>query len=50
MSDLCPVCRGAGNIVTTARGIEVWPCVCGGSGVTVQYGPSHFRRKKGTRK
>ena len=39
--DLCPVCRGAGNIVTFSRGIEYWPCSpCGGAGVRVQHGPA----------
>ncbi len=38
--DLCPVCRGTGNILTLIRGMEWWTCgVCFGSGVTVQYGP-----------
>lgn len=39
-SDLCPVCRGAGSIVTFSRGLEYWPCPCGGSGVRLQHGPA----------
>lgn len=47
MSDLCPVCKGSGNIFTsTKRGFEWWVCaVCHGAGVVVQYGPAIFKRK-----
>lgn len=47
--DICPICRGSGNIITFARGIEYWPCHCAGAGVTVQHGPPtfmHGRRKQ----
>jgi len=53
-SNLCPVCRGAGSIVTFSRGLEYWPCVCGGSGVRLQHGPARVtihgrpaKRRKG---
>lgn len=44
MSDICPLCKGAGNLVTFARRVEYWDCsVCFGAGVTVQYGPPTIR-------
>ena len=45
MSDLCPVCKGSGTILTTKRGLEWWTCLCGGTGVVVQYGPAVYARK-----
>ena len=46
MSDICPVCKGSGNIFTTAGGFKWWVCgVCHGSGVTVQYGPAAYSQK-----
>lgn len=31
--NLCPLCRGSGNLVTFAQGREYWPCsCCGGAG------------------
>lgn len=39
-SNICPVCNGSGSILTFARGLEWWPCVCGGSGVVLQHGPA----------
>lgn len=47
MSDLCAVCRGAGNLVTFTHGMQFWDCLyCGGSGVRVQYGPAMLSRKR----
>lgn len=47
---LCPVCRGAGNIVTMARGLEYWPCGgCHGAGVLVLYAPAILSRRRGGR-
>lgn len=51
---ICPVCKGSGNIVTFARGLEYWPCVCGGAGVLIQHQPaviqtSGRKRNKGGR-
>lgn len=46
MSDLCLICRGAGNIVTFSGGLTYWPChYCGGAGVSVQHGPAAFTRR-----
>lgn len=46
MSDLCPICKGAGSIFTSSeRGFEWWPCpCCHGAGVRVQYGPAEFQK------
>lgn len=45
MGDLCPVCRGAGNVGVFPR---LWRCgPCGGAGVTIQYGPAMIHRGKG---
>lgn len=39
---ICPVCAGAGNLVTFKRGLEYWPCVCGGAGVLYQHQPARI--------
>lgn len=47
--DLCPVCTGAGNLMTFKSyrgGLEYWPCPgCHGAGVSVQYGPAVFTKR-----
>lgn len=36
---LCPVCCGSGSILSTAHGLEWWPCpCCGTAGVRIQHG------------
>ena len=44
---LCAVCRGCGSVMGFPKGVPEWwlcPC-CGGAGVSVQHGPSEFRRR-----
>lgn len=32
--NLCPLCQGSGNLLTSAHGLEYWPCsCCHGAGV-----------------
>lgn len=41
MSNLCTVCRGAGNVGVFPNLWTCWPC--GGSGVRFQHGPREIR-------
>lgn len=44
---ICPICKGAGNIVTFLRGVEYWRCpCCGGAGVRTQYGPRSIGERR----
>lgn len=47
MSDLCSICKGAGNLFTSSeRGFEWWVCpCCHGAGVRVQYGPEVYKAR-----
>lgn len=47
---LCPVCRGAGNLLTTTRGLEWWTCSgCGGAGVTLLFSAPLIGARKSRR-
>lgn len=44
---VCPVCRGAGNLLTTSRGLEWWTCSgCVGAGVTLLYSAPVFEVRR----
>lgn len=42
----CTVCTGAGSILAKQFPLEFWSCPkCGGSGVSVQFGPVFINHK-----